>query len=261
MKRKLLMFSILLFFISGCSSNKKDTKNSSVEMVQTDPSHSVASEISSKISEEMDQSLSQEKVHSEKNSDTQESSVSVNVNRRYTEVEKRTISNEFLEWAGERATMGGMAVNGSYFTHGASGRGDWYAMTTDGQNVLVQQQDPTIRNGKDIYPIHSLGGVVFYTSKYGVTGLSDEINDQQNHPSTATGFSEVANPDKPIVKYLLADNGIVYEFQGTASFTSGFYVTDDEGNFDYWPTEQVPFFVSEDTEAQEELQRILLKYN
>lgn len=42
MKRKLLMFSILLFFISGCSNNKKDTKKSSVEMVQTDPIHKIS---------------------------------------------------------------------------------------------------------------------------------------------------------------------------------------------------------------------------
>lgn len=43
------------------------------------------------------------------------------------------------------------------------------------------------------------------------TGLTDEINYSENTPGLAIGFSQVANTDKPIEKYLLADNGAGYE--------------------------------------------------
>lgn len=260
MKKQALVMIVLVFFIAGCSGKKEDTKKSMVETTQTTVTKGKMSESSSTTEKEKSQSTTNEKVASEESNITKESSVAVSKRRDYTEAEKQAISNEFLKWAGERATLGGMAVNDHYFDHGASGRGDWYAVTTEGQFILVQKQDPTIEVG-DRYFANALGGVVFYTSKHGATGLSNELNDQQNHPSTAAGFSEVADPSKPIVKYLLGDNGVVYEFQSSASFTSGFYVTDDEGSTDYWPSEQVPFFVSKDLDAQNELQRILANYN
>src|SRR5699024_8969839 len=60
---------------------------------------------------------------------------------KYSEEEKKEASQAFLDWAIPRAEEGGMAVTDNYFGHGASGSGDWYAMTEDGE-ILVQEQDP-----------------------------------------------------------------------------------------------------------------------
>lgn len=246
----LLLSGLLLVLISGCGSNeeKLNIKNSSNT---SESSLSTFEAISSSKSTEYDSSV-------EPKNEAPTKSI---IQRSYSFEEQRSITNEFIDWAGERAEIGGMAVNGAYFTHGASGRGDWYAKTTEGQYILVQRQDPSINIEDNTYIAHAVGGVVFYYSKFGTTGLTDEINDKDNNPSTATGFSQVANTDKPIVKYLLADNGIVYEYNSNVAFSDGFYVTDDEGNFDYWPGEQKPFKVSEDQDAQEKLQKILSKYN
>lgn len=192
---------------------------------------------------------------------TTESSNSKAKQRKYSVKEQNSISTEFINWASQRAEIGGMAVNGAYFNHGASGRGDWYAVVPDNNYILLQRQDPSMNISEDIYFANSIGGVVFYYSKYGTTGLTDEINDSENNPSTATGFSQVAKLDKPIVKYMLANNGVVYEYNSKGSFSDGFYVTDDEGDFNYWTGEQRPFIISEDQEAQNALQSILEKYN
>lgn len=63
------------------------------------------------------------------------------------------------------------------------------------------------------------------------------------------------------MKYLLGSNGVVYEFQSSGAFSDGFYETSDQGDFNYWPTTQVPFKVSKDAAAQETLQTILAQYN
>lgn len=178
--------------------------------------------------------------------------------RQYTDAEKQAIATAFSDWAENRAAIGGMALNNVYFNHGASGLGDWYAETENGQRILVQRQDPNINVSPDAYVGEALGGVVFYTSKNGAVGYSNEINDPNNQPSTAAGFSKVANLEKPIVKYLLGSNGVVYEFQSNGSFSDGFSETSDQGDF---KTAQVLFKVSEDTAAQQTLQTILSQYN
>lgn len=250
-RRSLLLLSgLLLVSFSGCGS--KDIKSNVINSSSTSESNLSTSEDASSNKREMLDSTVEQK---------SENIATSAIQRRYSFEEQRSITNEFLNWAGERAEIGGMAVNGAYFNHGASGRGDWYAKTTEGQYILVQRQDPNIEIDDSIYIAHAIGGVVFYYSNFGTTGLTDEIDDRNNNPSTATGFSQVANTDKPIVKYLLADNGIVYEYSSNVAFSDGFYVTDDDGNFDYWPNEQKPFKVSEDQNAQEELRRILVNYN
>ncbi|MBE9390296.1 hypothetical protein [Vagococcus salmoninarum] len=247
-KRQLgLLLSGLFVLTTGCG-NKEDPN-----IINLD----TASESSSSISEVTSNSMVLDSSVEAKN----KNSITSIAQKRYSFEEQRSITNEFLNWAGERAEIGGMAVNGAYFTHGASGRGDWYAKTTEGQHILVQRQDPSISIDDSIYLVHAVGGVVFYYSEFGTTGLTDEINDSENTPGLAIGFSQVANTDKPIVKYLLADNGVVYEYNSNVAFSDGFYVTDDEGNFDYWPDEQKPFKVSEDRDAQEKLLKILSDYN
>ncbi|MBP1042680.1 hypothetical protein I6N95_16815 [Vagococcus sp. BWB3-3] len=246
-----LLSTVALFLFTGCG--KTESKD---DGLITSSSHEKEASFKTSTSEtsiDIPISSSTEK--------TNESSVTFVAQRTYTFEEQLEISDKFLTWASERAAMGGMAVNGAYFNHGASGRGDWYAKTPEGQYILMQRQDPTINIEKNKYLANAIGGVVFYYSKFGTTGVTNEINDQENNPSTATGFSQVAILDQPIVKYLLTDNGFVYEFKSNGAFSDGFYVTDDDGDFDYWPGEQVPFIVSEDKVAQDELQRILASYN
>ncbi|MGX7025936.1 hypothetical protein [Vagococcus hydrophili] len=246
-----LLATLVLLLVTACGNNKSD-ENKSI------------SSSSNVVSQMTTTTKNNEETNSTSISPTEtttESSSSKIQQRKYSFEEQKSISKEFINWASERAKIGGMAVNGAYFTHGASGRGDWYAIVPDNNYVLIQRQDPSMEISKDTYLANSIGGVVFYYSKYGTTGLSDEINDRENNPSTATGFSQVADLDKPIVKYMLADNGVVYEYSSKGSFSDGFYVTDDDGDFDYWPGEQRPFIISEDQDAQSKLQSILEKYN
>ncbi|WCG04351.1 hypothetical protein PML89_04985 [Vagococcus lutrae] len=246
----LLLGGLLVILISGCG--RKETHSNLITSSNTSESSLSITEVTSNNQSTTQQSSLEQ---------TSENGIASIVQRRYSLEEQREISNEFLKWTDVRANIGGIAVNGAYFTHGASGRGDWYAKTTDGQYILVQRQDPNIGIDESIYIAHAIGGVVFYYSNFGTTGLTDEVNNRDNNPSTATGFSQVANMDKPIIKYLLADNGVVYEYNSNVAFSDGFYVTDDEGHFDYWPDEQKPFKESEDKDAQEEFRRILSEYN
>lgn len=177
--------------------------------------------------------------------------------KKFSTEERREMGQYFLDWADQRGALGGMAVNSEYFQHGVSGLGDWYASTPDGF-VLVGEQTSPGRPGFDAYSIHAVSGVVFYYSLFGTLGQTDELNEHQ--PSLATGFANVADTNYPIVKYLLCDNGKVYEFVSTPSFSSGFYQADDQGEINYWPKEDEAFFISEDQDAQEEWRRILIRY-
>ena len=50
----------------------------------------------------------------------------------FTMEEQQEMTQHFYDWAIERAEIGNMAVTNMYFSHGAAGRGDWYAMTPNG---------------------------------------------------------------------------------------------------------------------------------
>ena len=248
--KKVILLTIFIFIITGCAKKSDSASNTSTSVKGAD--YSQATEVSVSTNMEQEQTTTEASAKKESQS---------TVNKKYTNVEKQSITNQFTEWAGKRAAIGGMALNNRYFDHGASGRGDWYAVTEEGKYILVQRQDPNINLSEEVYSADSLGGVVFYSSKEGAIGFSNEINESKNTPSLATGFNEIANMQKPIVKYMLGSDGIVYEFQSNGSFSDGFYVTDDQGNFDYWPTKQLPFKISEDTDAQSELKAILSQYN
>src|SRR5699024_12463573 len=142
-------------------------------------------------------------------------------------------SQAFLDWAMPRAEEGGMAVTDNYFGHGASGSGDWYAVTEDCE-IQVQDQDPTTESpGYDAFDIHALGVVVFYTSNSGVTGLDEKSYKEQGGAGGGRKYTAVAEPDEPSHKYLLGDNGVVYELKGSAtrldSYQTGCGLYDDHG--------------------------------
>ena len=219
----------------------------------------------SSLSKKLDSSDKQKET-SEKKSSSQQSSSSVsesssssseetNPNEpvNLTVAQKRAVNDAFLSWASDRAKVGNMAVTEVYFDHGAAGRGDWYANTPDGEIQVQDQNNP----GAAAFLVHAIGGCVFLTMKDGSTGQQDDVVE-----STAGGYGDKADMDKPITKYMLGDNGKVYELRlekGDTSLTSGFGEYTDEGQRgDYTPS--YSFKVSEDQAAQAELQKILADY-
>lgn len=187
------------------------------------------------------------------NLDKQESSNRMTI-RQYSQTEKVEAQDNFLEWAKSKAQKGNLVVTERFFDHGASGKGDWFAETEDGK-ALVQQQSAD-NPGYNAYKIHVLGGVTFYTSKDGTTGYDEAV--MQN--STADGIANFADKSHPIHKYLLCDNGVVYEAIGSyielVAFSSPFSLYDDDGQTEIM-SNSVKFKVSQDQAAQNEWKRIL----
>ena len=174
--------------------------------------------------------------------------------KEFTMEEQQEMTQHFYDWAIERAEIGNMAVTNMYFSHGAAGRGDWYAMTPDGEVQTQNQDNP----GFDHFDIHAVGGVAFYQPASGDFGEDADAP----FPGTAEGYSRLALPDTNIHKYMLADNGVVYELIGkkeNMSFSSGFGEYDDEGTYGEYPPGR-EFEISGDQDAQQEWKRILRMY-
>lgn len=175
-------------------------------------------------------------------------------NKKYSYYQQYKITKEFLKWAGERAKIGNMAVTDIWFSHGAGGRGDWFADTPHGS---VQLQDLN-RPGYYGFKIHALGGVAFYKPTDYTYGISKDAY----KASTAEGYSKIARNGTYINKYMLADNGIVYEIKLKKEFTT---FTSGAGEYNeygrrgtYIP--DVKYLVSKDTAAQKKYKQILAKY-
>lgn len=165
--------------------------------------------------------------------------------------QKQLITTQFLEWAAGRAKTGNMAVSDYYFDHGAAGQGDWYANTPDGQIQVQNNQQP----GASHFKIHAIGGVIFYTAKDGLTGIDSSLDSG----SFAEGYSINLDSSQPVSKYLLGDNGIVYEWKtgnGTGvSQTDGFGEKADDQLAEYHP--KVTFAISDDQAATSELRQLI----
>lgn len=224
----------ILFLLTGCNST---------ESKEAEPSRSVS------LNSEASSSLSSESTESQSSSTT-ESSRKVQFN----DVQKGQINQAFLDWAGGRAAIGNMAVSHWFFDHGAAGRGDWYAITPDGQ---VQVQNNGVP-GENAFPIHALGGCVFYTSKDGSIGKQELMAG-----SFAANYSVKMDYSKPVSKYLLGDNGVVYELKTgngePVSTNTGFGEYADDGSLgSYTPNRS--FQISEDQAAQEKLRELIYSY-
>ncbi|WP_165982025.1 hypothetical protein [Macrococcus hajekii] len=138
-----------------------------------------------------------------------------------------------------------------WFTYGAAGREDWYAETPYGE---VQVQDNEYPGFSD-FQNHEIADVVFYTA---AEGLTDKYEPEG---ITAEGYARVAKGGTGIHKYMLGDNGVVYEMiapKDQSSFSSGFGEYDDGMKGNYTPTQK--FEVSNDETAQAKWKEILKKY-
>ncbi|MGX6977968.1 hypothetical protein ACWN8V_01650 [Vagococcus elongatus] len=155
----LVVFTIVAFLFFTRAPKDKNNLNTGKQSSDCRSESSVV-ESSETTASTSKSSINNEMSDSQKRPDTSKR-ISGFVARQYTLDEKSGMTEEFLTWASERAIIGGMAVNSAYFTHGASGTGDWYAETPDGL-VLVQQQHPEGRPGYDYYSIHEVGGVIFF---------------------------------------------------------------------------------------------------
>ena len=236
----------VLFVLSGCSST---------ESKEAEPSRSVSltSEVSSSPSSESTESQSSSTTEA---SSTVSTTATTNSSQKvqFTARQKGAINQAFLDWAGERAAIGNMAVSHWFFDHGAAGRGDWYANTPDGQ---VQVQNNGVP-GEKAFPIHALGGCVFYTSKDGSIGKQELMAG-----SFAANYSVKMDYSKPVSKYLLGDNGVVYELKTgngePVSTNTGFGEYADDGSLgSYTPNRS--FQISDDQAAQEKLRELIYSY-
>ncbi len=168
--------------------------------------------------------------------------------------QKKQINADFLNWAAERATVGHMAVSDWYFDHGSAGLGDWYANTPDGQVQVQNQNQP----GAAAFKIHAVGGCIFYKSKDGQIGKQNLYKG-----SFADNYSIGLDDSQPVSKYLLGDNGVVYELKtgngSSVSSRTGFGQYDDNGQLGNYQPDQ-NFEISADQAAQHELQKLLTPY-
>lgn len=257
MKKRLVLGIIVVcagFGLAACSQkNENPSPTTSTSQVES----STSTEKTSTTTTATQTSSSSRSSTSSTASSSQDSTQDSISQRQYSDKEKKAMQQEFLDWAVSRAKTGGLAVSDRYFDHGAAGRGDWFAVTPDGE-IQVQQNEENLP-GFDAFDIHALGGVVFYTSAKGVKGLDKNAWEA----STAEGYSNLADDSQTIHKYLLGDNGVVYELIGhvaKTSFSTGFGEYSDDGQSKDSTNGSV-FKVSEDQDAQNKWQQIVANYN
>lgn len=254
-----VIFGLGLF---GCSQNNEEAVSNT----------SVSTEISA--SEKINQSTESQSLAATSESDTTETTTSRSTEasseeqetvplRKYSEEEKDELQQEFLDWAIPRAEEGGMAVTDAYFDYGASSSGDWFAETEDGEIQVQQQSTQEELPGYDAYDIHALKGVVFYVSSSGVTGYDEKAGETHGGAGGGRDYGGLADADYPIHKYLLGDNGVVYELIGSVdelrAYQAGFGLYNDDGRTKDIEADYT-FKVSDDTDAQEAWQEILQNY-
>lgn len=156
-----------------------------------------------------------------------------------------------------------MAVTDDYFDHGASGSGDWFAETEDGEIQVQQQLPQEDLPGYNAYDIHAIRGVVFYISQSETVGYDEEPKEEHGGAGGERDYGRVADLDYPIHKYLLGDNGVVYELIGSVdeirAYQDGFGLYGDDGQEKEIEPE-FTFKVSDDADAQEAWRQILENY-
>ncbi|WP_414043886.1 hypothetical protein ACMGE9_03560 [Macrococcus sp. EM39E] len=176
--------------------------------------------------------------------------------KKFTIAERFAISNSFVKWASTKAKKEKKAVTSIYFDHGAAGRGDWYASTPSGHMQVQDMNNP----GYYAFGLHAIGGATFYQPKDDQYGYSKDALNQ----ATAAGYYTISKPKTYITKYVLGDNGVVYELKKKRedmSFSAGFGEYNDKGyGSTFTPGKGYNMIVSKDEAAQTKLKSILKQY-
>lgn len=251
--KKQLVIIIALIFISACEGKQfSQDKDDSIENKTDTEVESVVNEESN--AEEKIEDLNLDEQGHEEDAIVEKKDLNMAIEE-FTYEAKRDMTQSFYNWAVERAKIGNMAVTTRYFEHGAGGIGDWYAVTPDGEVQTQNHDNP----GFGHFDIHAIGGVAFYQPLSGDYGIDEKA------PTVgfAEGYHRLAVEGSNINKYMLADNGVVYELiakKENMSFSTGFGEYADDGTRgDFKPT--VQFKISEDQDAQQEWRRILGTYH
>lgn len=125
--------------------------------------------------------------------------------KKYSLIEKNEINQKFTQWAALKAKNTKKAYNSIYTDYVKNSAGDWFGVTPHG---YIQSQDMNTP-GYYGYGIHAIGGGVFYTPKDNQFGYSNDLHDE----TTTNGYVSVAKPKTTVTKYILGDNGVVYELK------------------------------------------------
>ncbi|MCH4984412.1 Ig-like domain-containing protein [Macrococcoides goetzii] len=176
--------------------------------------------------------------------------------KKFTLAERYAITNDFVKWASVKAKKEHKAVTTKFFDHGAAGKGDWYAGTPHGHMQVQDFNNP----GYYAFGLHAIGGVAFYSPKDNQYGYSKD----GYNTYTAEGYFNIAKPKTYVTKYVLGDNGVVYELKKKRehmSFSAGFGEYNDNGyGGTFTPGKGYNMIVSKDKAAQAKLKAIMKKY-
>ncbi|MBF0814320.1 MULTISPECIES: hypothetical protein [Staphylococcus] len=169
--------------------------------------------------------------------------------------DKKEIKKEVLSWLAKNEKNNDKAVSNRYFGSGSMSDGDWYA-GTEGGEIQVSNKD---KPGPKAFDLHTVTGAVTYTSNEGITG----IDKASKNLSNIEGYSTVADINKPVTKYLFADNGKVYEYifkdSKDVTLSSGFAPKDHNGKDPNLSPNQM-FKVSDNKALNDFYSELLKKY-
>ncbi len=169
--------------------------------------------------------------------------------------DKKEIKKEVLSWLSKHEKNNDKAVSNRYFGSGSMSDGDWYAGTEDGEIQVSNKGKP----GAKAFDLHTVTGAVTYTSNEGVTGIDKDSKNLSN----IEGYNAVADINKPVTKYLFADNGQVYEYAFNDSkditLSSGFAPKDHNGKDPNLSPNQM-FKISDNKALNDFYSKLLEKY-
>lgn len=172
---------------------------------------------------------------------------------------RRAINREFREWAYQRAEVGNMAAGGEFFSQATEPWDqEWFAYTPDGK-MQVSSFDQVETND---FKIHCIGGVFFFTAKSGETGRVD-FNDGLDGNNSSQMMLNVVDFDETMDKYLLGDNGVVYELKIDPKSKENVEPNVNYGVYVYGQTnssQNDEFIVSQDQDAQKELKSLIAEH-
>lgn len=174
----------------------------------------------------------------------------------YTGGPSSVVQAKFYKWAVQYGQGMGYAVTDWIFSPANNTvTSAWYAKTPNG---LMQVTNAAVYHQ---FKLHLLGGIVLFTSLQKQIGAVSKQQLQTGGASYA-GYAPQANLALPMYKYLLGDDGVVYEVDNATSPLVGFGQVGLNGQPDGQNATPVngQIFISPDKNAQKAYQQILKPY-